>query len=120
MDAKDQKTELSEKLESLGIEELKDLRKIVERAIASYETRKRQEAISAVEQAAQEHGFKLTDLLANGKAGRGRKSNGGTTIDAAKYVNPDDPEQTWSGRGRRPQWINEALDSGRTLEDLAA
>ncbi|WP_425415751.1 H-NS family nucleoid-associated regulatory protein [Paracoccus chinensis] len=30
------------------------------------------------------------------------------------------PEQTWSGRGRRPQWINEALEAGRTLDDLTA
>ena len=120
MDAEDQTSEMSEKLDSLDIDELKDLRKTVDRAISSYETRKRQEAISAVEQAAREHGFKLTDLLGTGKAGRGRKSNAGTTADAAKYVNPDNPAQTWSGRGRRPQWINEALDSGRTLEDLAA
>ncbi len=116
MDAENQANELSEKLESLDIEELKDLRKTVDRAIANYETRKRQEAISAVEQAAREYGFKLTDLLGNGKAGRGRKSDAGT----AKYANPDNPEQTWSGRGRRPQWISEALESGRTLEDLAA
>ena len=120
MDAENQTNELPEKLESLDIEELKDLRKTVDRAIASYETRKRQEAISAVEQAAREHGFKLTDLLGNGKAGRGRKSDAGTTTGAAKYVNPENPEQTWSGRGRRPQWINEALEAGRTLDDLTA
>ena len=120
MDAENQKTELSEKLESLDIDELKDLRKTVDRAIANYETRKRQEAISAVEQAAREYGFKLTDLVGNGKAGRGRKSDAGTTTGAAKYVNPENPEQTWSGRGRRPQWINEALEAGRTLDDLTA
>lgn len=120
MDAEDQKTELSEKLDGLDIEELKDLRKTVDRAISSYETRKRQEAISAAEQAAREHGFKLMDLVGNGKAGRGRKSDAGSAESAAKYVNPDNPAQTWSGRGRRPQWINEALGSGRTLEDLAA
>ena len=116
MDVEDQTSEMFDKLDSLDIEELKDLRKTVDRAISSYETRKRQEAISAAEQAAREHGFKLTDLLGNGKAGRGRKSDAGT----AKYANPDNPEQTWSGRGRRPQWISEALESGRTLEDLAA
>ena len=120
MDAEDQRTELAEKLESLDIEELKDLRKTLDRAIASYQTRKRQEALSAVEQAAREHGFKLTELLGNGKAGRGRKSDAGSMESAAKYANPDNPEQTWSGRGRRPQWISEALESGRTLEDLAA
>ena len=116
MDAEDQKTGLTDKLESLDIEELKDLRKTLDRAIASYETRKRQEALSAVEQAAREYGFKLTELLGIGKAGRRRRSGAST----AKYTNPDNPEQTWSGRGRRPQWITDALESGRTLEDLAA
>lgn len=120
MDAEDQKMELSEKLDSLDIEELKDLRKTVDRAIASCETRKRQEALSAVEQAAREHGFKLADLLGDGKSGKGRKSDAGKTGGAAKYVNPDDSEQIWSGRGRRPQWINEALEAGRTLEEFAA
>jgi len=120
MDAEEQKNEWSEKLESLSLEDLKDLRKTLDRAIASYETRKRQEALSAVEQAAREHGFKLADLLGDGKSGKGRKSDAGKTGGAAKYVNPDDSEQTWSGRGRRPQWINAALESGRTLEELAA
>ena len=120
MDAENQANELSEKLESLDIEELKDLRKTVDRAISNYETRKRQEAISAVEQAAREYGFKLTDLLGNGKAGRGRKSDAGTVESTAKYVNPDNPEQTWSGRGRRPQWVNDALKADGTLDELAA
>ncbi|MCK5549998.1 MAG: H-NS histone family protein, partial [Hyphomicrobiaceae bacterium] len=24
---------------------------------------------------------------------------------APKYANPDDPSQTWTGRGRRPRWL---------------
>ena len=35
-----------------------------------------------------------------------------------KYRNPDDPSQTWSGRGRRPRWVTQALEGGRTLDDL--
>ena len=38
---------------------------------------------------------------------------------AAKYRNPDNPALTWSGRGKRPAWVNEALAAGKTLEDLA-
>ena len=37
MDAEDQTSEMSDKLDSLDIEELKDLRKTVDRAISSYE-----------------------------------------------------------------------------------
>ncbi|WP_435382730.1 H-NS family nucleoid-associated regulatory protein [Crenobacter oryzisoli] len=36
----------------------------------------------------------------------------------AKYDNPTNPEQTWSGRGRKPVWVQEYLDSGKTLESL--
>jgi len=36
-----------------------------------------------------------------------------------KYRNPEEPEQTWTGRGKRPSWLREALDSGRTLEEFS-
>ena len=37
---------------------------------------------------------------------------------AAKYRNPGNPGQTWSGRGKKPVWVQEQLDQGRKLEDL--
>lgn len=116
MDMSEERSDLTAKLEGMDLGGLKELRKNLDRAIANYETRKRQEALSAVEEAAKEHGFKLAELLGEGKSGKGRKSTAG----AAKYVNPSNPEQTWSGRGRRPQWVNDALESGRTLDELLA
>lgn len=38
---------------------------------------------------------------------------------AAKYRNPSDASQTWSGRGKRPLWLNAVLKAGQKLEDLA-
>ena len=35
-----------------------------------------------------------------------------------KYVNPADPSQTWSGRGRKPRWMEDALAAGARLEDF--
>lgn len=35
-----------------------------------------------------------------GKAG---KANGGSV--APKFRNPNDPSQTWTGRGKRPNWL---------------
>jgi DNA-binding protein H-NS len=35
-----------------------------------------------------------------------------------KYVNPENPAQTWSGRGNRPGWLDAALDAGHDLESL--
>ena len=37
---------------------------------------------------------------------------------APKYRNSDDQNQTWTGRGRKPKWVEYALQSGKTLEDL--
>jgi DNA-binding protein H-NS len=36
----------------------------------------------------------------------------------AKYRNPNDPSQTWSGRGKTPRWIHEILEAGEDIEDL--
>ena len=38
---------------------------------------------------------------------------------AAKYQNPDNPSEKWSGRGRKPKWVEEKLAQGRELSDLA-
>ena len=35
-----------------------------------------------------------------------------------KFQHPANPELTWMGRGRRPRWITDALETGRTLDDL--
>ena len=108
----------SETFQAMDLEALKEMRKTIDRAISNYETRKRKEALSALEQAAKEHGFKLSDLVAEQKPGKGRRSVEAGAESA--YVNPENPDETWSGRGRRPRWVNDALTAGRTLEDLKA
>jgi DNA-binding protein H-NS len=35
-----------------------------------------------------------------------------------KYRNPDNPAETWAGRGRKPKWVDERLASGSSLDDL--
>jgi DNA-binding protein H-NS len=52
---------------------------------------------------------------------RPRKSGGGSTAGrkvAPKYRNPDDPSQTWAGRGVQPRWFREALAAGRSEQEL--
>ncbi len=38
------------------------------------------------------------------------------TTSPARYRNKEG--QTWSGRGRKPKWVIEALAAGKTLEDM--
>ena len=35
-----------------------------------------------------------------------------------KYRNPDEPSETWSGRGKQPRWLAEQLRSGKQLDDF--
>jgi DNA-binding protein H-NS len=35
-----------------------------------------------------------------------------------KYQNPDEPSETWSGRGKQPRWLTAALKSGHTIEEF--
>src|SRR3954468_16806193 len=36
----------------------------------------------------------------------------------AKYRNPDNPAETWAGRGRKPKWVEDRLSQGTPLEAL--
>jgi DNA-binding protein H-NS len=40
-------------------------------------------------------------------------------IEGPKYRNPHNTSETWSGRGKRPQWVDIALARGASLESLA-
>jgi DNA-binding protein H-NS len=60
-------------------------------------------------------GYAFEDIFGGARATTKRR--GGTV--APKYRNPADPEQTWSGRGKRPRWFNDALKAGKKEKDLA-
>ena len=71
----------------------------------------RQAAIDQIKTIAAEAGLSLADLAKGAKRGRAPA--------AAKYRNPDNPDQTWSGRGKKPKWVVAALSAGKALSDLA-
>jgi DNA-binding protein H-NS len=99
-------------LETLSLKELKQLQKDVESAITEFKDRERRKALAEVEAFARERGLSPADLAAL-TARRTRRPA------APKYANPADPSQTWTGRGRRPRWVDAALSSGKSLDDLA-
>jgi DNA-binding protein H-NS len=35
-----------------------------------------------------------------------------------KFRNPAQPNQTWSGRGKRPRWVSELLNAGMSIGDF--
>lgn len=65
------------------------------------------------EQRAAALGFSLEDLVQGVRRVKAKR------FVAAKYVNPANSTQTWSGRGRKPLWFVNALAAGAKVEDLA-
>ena len=35
-----------------------------------------------------------------------------------KYRNPDQPSETWAGRGKQPRWLVAKLRSGKRIDDF--
>ena len=79
----------------------------------------RREARSALRQEfiqkAAANGMTLDEVV--GAVAVGRKSPASAGI--AKYANPANPEQTWTGRGRKPEWVIAHISNGGSIEDMA-
>ncbi len=35
-----------------------------------------------------------------------------------KYRNPENPSETWAGRGKQPRWLTAQLRSGKRIDDF--
>lgn len=99
-------------LNEYSLKELKELQSKVAKEIANFETRKKNEALLKLEEKAKELGFSLAELT--GTASMRKRSPA-----VAKYANPDDSLDTWSGRGRKPRWFVAALAAGKSPEELS-
>lgn len=72
--------------------------------------------IADIRQKMETYGLTVQDI--GGTAAPRRRSGGAKGKAAVKYRGPNG--ETWSGgRGRKPRWVEEALKSGKKLEDFA-
>ncbi len=98
-------------LSKMSDKELGRLQDDLEKEMKSREKSRRTEARKAAEDAARKHGFSLDDLL-GGARGPARGASARKAPNPPRYRNPEDHGQTWSGRGRQPDWYKAALQSG--------
>jgi len=66
-----------------------------------------------VAEMAAEAGFSLDEVVSK----RGKDRRRGKA--AVKYRNPEDRSQTWTGRGRKPNWLIAELEAGRSIDEFA-
>jgi DNA-binding protein H-NS len=91
--------------EGMTDQQLADLRQQVEAEQKKRETRQKREAKKQIVELAAQHGIDLATLAAQ-------------PSDSAKYRDPDNQFNTWSGRGRKPEWVRKALEKGIKLDEL--
>ena len=99
-------------LETLSLAELRKLDKNVARTISTFEDRQKADARAKVETFCKEMGYSLAELV-------GHDAKPKRIPAVPKYQHPENTALTWSGRGRRPLWFIEALEAGKSAEDLA-
>ena len=99
-------------LDKLSLVELKDLQSRVEQAIVEREVVEREEFREEIEAMAAKAGFSINEVFGGAKNARKGKPV------AVKYRNAKDSSQTWTGRGRPPRWLAEAMKKGAKKESF--
>lgn len=107
--------EMSIDTSGLSATELKELVTKIEKRIVEVEKETLQAALKEMRAVADKLGVAFEDVIAL----NGSRRKKAVTKSSPKYANPNDPAQTWTGRGRKPAWVKEALDAGKSIEDLA-
>jgi DNA-binding protein H-NS len=113
-------------LDELSIDELEKLIKQAESALEKKRKAELKNAQAVLEKMAKELGVDPSELLkgandkkASRKKRAGKKKAGVRKPAAVKYRDPNNSSNTWTGRGKRPLWLQDALSKGAKLEDFA-
>lgn len=100
---------MADNLKSMSVDKLTKLREQVNAAIGARVLEERRALHARLGE--------LDRLTANG-SGR-RRIGGPRGAVAPKYRNPENPAETWAGRGLTPRWLSAALKAGHKLEEFS-
>lgn len=108
-------------LKSMSRKELEKHLKDVKKALLTAQARDQKEAKKAAEKAAAEYGFSLEQLAGNTPAPRKSmkaKVKKPKVKSKPMYANPLDAGQTWTGKGRQPNWFRAEVAKGTSPDAL--
>ncbi|MGC9457438.1 MAG: H-NS family nucleoid-associated regulatory protein [Halothiobacillaceae bacterium] len=94
-------------LSQMSADELKALVEQAESSLRERHQRRIMELRKEAEELAREMGMSVGEVF--GLEGRGAAQKSKLP---PKFMNPNNPKQTWTGRGKRPRWLAEALERG--------
>jgi DNA-binding protein H-NS len=117
----------------LAKQSLTDLKRLLKRVETEIERRAnttKRDVLKKVHKIVTDAGLSLEELMGDEKkpakvakpraasAKPGRKAGAKKTAGVAKFCNPANTAQTWTGHGRKPGWVVEWLASGKPLSEL--
>ncbi|EDQ02858.1 Trans-acting regulatory protein HvrA (plasmid) [Sulfitobacter indolifex] len=108
-------------LKALSRKELEKLLADVKKALSSVQARDQREAKKAATKAAAEFGFSLNDITETAAlVPKKRKTKAKAAKKQSKpvFFNPEDTNQTWTGKGRQPNWYREQIATGMDPEAM--
>ncbi|WP_148717144.1 H-NS histone family protein [Chitinolyticbacter meiyuanensis] len=100
-------------LSNLSLPEMYQLQKDLSAEIEQRKVSDKKNLIAELQNLAAAKGFSLQDVLGGALSTKAAKSTG-----IAQFRNPADASQTWTGRGRKPQWVQDWLQAGKPLDGL--
>jgi DNA-binding protein H-NS len=120
-------------LSALNLADLRRLQTRVETEITRRTSTARKDLLKKMQKMAAEAGVSLNDLMAReateapkkkastrsvAKKGKARSATAGVKV-PVKYRHPEKADLAWTGRGRKPKWVEDWLSGGGTLEQVA-
>ena len=102
-----------DELKAMSRKELEKLLNDVKKALAAARARDHREAKKAAARAVAEYGFSLNDI-SEVEAAKPKKAQKKTSKKSSKpvFANPEDRTQTWTGKGRQPNWYRNQIAKG--------
>lgn len=98
-------------LDNLNVDELRAITENAQQLIAKKQHQRLYDAYTQFEKIAEESNSTIEEILKAGEKLEKKRS--------IKYRNSENNQETWTGRGRKPTWLVDALAAGKDLEDFA-
>lgn len=110
---------MAKQLNAMSVQELESLIQKAQEQISLKKAQadKLQGARAEIERIAREAGVSVAELLAQAGSKAAKPASNRPPV-AAKYRNPADPSQTWTGRGKRPRWLADAVAAGASQDSF--
>ncbi len=103
-------------LKNMSRKDLEKLDRDVQKALEKLRKQDLKKVRAEMEKLAAAHGVSVEDVLGGKSSAKSKKAPKAKS--APKYANPADKSQTWTGKGRQPDWFKSAIAAGTSPDSM--